>query len=392
MKILIVCQFYYPENFIITKIAEKMVLDGYEVHVLTGKPNYGYGYILTAYKNISEEIINGVNVHRVNLKARKQSRLSIIINYLSFWINSKKWVRKCKIEFDYVYSMSLSPVTICCAGNLYAKKHHTKHIIHCLDLWPESVLVTKAVREKSLLYRILYRWSRSIYSKADRILISSPSFEQYFEKTLKLPTKNIKYVPQCSLIEDFDIAAFDYGSGTHILYCGNLGLVQQIPLIVEAMSLLKDKDIYFHVIGMGPMTDYLINSIKERGLENKLIYHGPIIAKLAAAYFKHADALYVSLKNEGTVGKTIPSKLLMSMCFARPIVGVIQGDGKAVLEDSGGAFLAEETPESVRDALIAISNLSENEKARLGKLNKSYYDSHFSLRFVSEEIEKEFKK
>ena len=102
MKVLLVCQYYYPENFVITKIAEQMVRDGLEVHVLTGRPNYGYGYILPAYKNISEEIINGVNIHRVNLYPRKKSRLSIIRNYLSFWKNSKKWVRKTKIDFDFV--------------------------------------------------------------------------------------------------------------------------------------------------------------------------------------------------------------------------------------------------------------------------------------------------
>ena len=391
MKILVVCQYYYPENFIVTKVAEQFALDGHEVHVLTGKPNYGYGYILPAYKNISEEVVNGVNIHRVKLYPRKKSRLSIIRNYLSFWRNSKKWVRKTKIEFDYVYSMSLSPVTICCAGNLYAKKHHVKHIIHCLDLGPESTLVTHAVRKNSLVYHRLYKWSRSIYSKADKILISSPSFADYFKNVLKLPTNNIRYVPQCSLVEDSDIAAFDYGKGTHVLYCGNLGIIQQIPLLVEAMTLLKDEDIYFHIIGMGPMSDYLINSIKERGLENKLIYHGPIVAKLASAYFKRADALLVSLKADGTVGKTIPSKLMMYLAFGRPIVGVIQGDGKDVLEDSGGAFLANEDPESVKNALLAISNLSEKEKARLGKLNRQYYESHFSLRTVASQIEIEFK-
>lgn len=391
MKVLVVCQFYYPENFIITQIAEQMVKDGFEVHVLTGKPNYGYGYILPAYKNISEELVNGVNIHRVNLYPRKKSRLSIIRNYLSFWCNSKKWVRKCKIEFDAVYSMSLSPVTICSAGNLYARKHQVRHTIHCLDLWPESVLVTNAVKKNSLVYRILYKWSRSIYSEADKILISSPSFRDYFENTLKLPTNNIEFVPQCSLVEESDISAFEYGDGTNILYCGNLGLIQQIPLIVETMTLLKDKNIKFHIIGMGPMTDYLINQIRERRLENTLIYHGPIVAKLAAAYFKKADALYVSLKSEGTVGKTIPSKLLMSMVFARPIVGVIKGDGKDVLEDSGGAFLADENPESIKNALIAISNLSEKEKARLGKLNKMYYDSHFSKEIVCKQIERAIK-
>ena len=391
MKLLLVCQFYYPENFTITKIAEQLVSNGHEVHVLTGRPNYGYGYILPAYKNIDEEVINGVNVHRVNLYPRKKSRLSIIKNYLSFWKNSKKWVRKTKLDFDFVYSMSLSPVTICSAGNLYAKKHHKKHIIHCCDLWPESVLVTKAVKEKSLIYKILYKWSRSIYSKAYKILVSSPSFVSYFENVLQLPTDNLIYVPQCSLVEESDISAFDYGPGTHILYCGNLGLIQLIPLMIDAMDQLREKDIYLHIIGMGPMTDYLINQIRERRLDGKIIYHGPIVAKLAAAYFKNADALYVSLKNEGTVGKTIPNKLMMSMAFARPIVGVIQGDGRDVLKDSGGAFLADENAESIKNALLAISNLSANEKARLGRLNKQYYDSHFSTKTVTSLIEKEFR-
>ena len=54
MKVLLICQYYYPENFVITNIAEQMVKDGLEVHVLTGKPNYGYGYIIPAYKNINE--------------------------------------------------------------------------------------------------------------------------------------------------------------------------------------------------------------------------------------------------------------------------------------------------------------------------------------------------
>ena len=391
MKVLLVCQYYYPENFVITKIAEQMVRDGLEVHVLTGRPNYGYGYILPAYKNIDEEVVNGVNIHRVNLYPRKKSRLSIIRNYLSFWRNSKKWVRKTDLEFDYVYSMSLSPVTICSAGNLYAKKHHKKHIIHCCDLWPESVLVTKAVKEKSLTYKILYKWSRSIYSKADKILVSSPSFTDYFANCLKLSTDNITYVPQCSLVEESDISAFDYGTGTHVLYCGNLGLIQLIPLMVDAMDILRDKDIHLHIIGMGPMSDYLINQIRERRLDDIIIYHGPIVAKLAAAYFKKADALLVSLKNEGTVGKTVPNKLMMSMAFARPILGVIQGDGKDILKESGGAFLADEDPESLAKALIAISKLSDNEKARLGKLNKLYYESHFSTKTVASLIEKEFR-
>ena len=59
MKILVVCQFYYPENFVITKIAEELVKIGHDVTVLTGKPNYGYDKILPEYKKVKYEEING---------------------------------------------------------------------------------------------------------------------------------------------------------------------------------------------------------------------------------------------------------------------------------------------------------------------------------------------
>ena len=64
MKILIVCQFYYPENFVIYKFAEQFVKDGYEVHVLTGKPNYGYGYILPNYKNITVYVLDAIRAQK----------------------------------------------------------------------------------------------------------------------------------------------------------------------------------------------------------------------------------------------------------------------------------------------------------------------------------------
>ena len=178
MKILIVSQHYYPENFTITKIAEELFCYGHDVTVLTGKPNYGLGHILEGYEDVKYEEINGVKVHRVNLVPRKKGRFSIIRNYLSFWKNSKKWIRNTKEKFDIVYTMSLSPVTVLSAGNLYKKKHNVPHVVHCVDLWPESVLATKAVRKHSLMYLILYIWSKKLYSKVDKVLIGSPSFKE----------------------------------------------------------------------------------------------------------------------------------------------------------------------------------------------------------------------
>ena len=385
MKILAVCQYYYPENMVITNICEELVRQGNDVTVLTGKPNYGYGEIIPQYRKMKYEEINGVKVHRVNLVARKKSRFSIIRNYLSFWANSKKWVGKCKEKYDIVYSMSMSPVTILSAGNLYKKKHNVKHVVHCVDLWPESVLVTHAVREKSLMYKILYKWSRDLYKPVDYVIIGSPSYKEYFEKVLKLEKKT-SFVVLPSLVEKCEGEPHKYEKKFNILYCGNLGIIQLINLIPESMRLIDNPDIQFHVIGMGPKSEELKKLISEYHLEDKVIYHGPIPSKKAASYFLSADALYVSLSGNGYVGKTIPNKLVMSLAFGKPIVGVLQGDGRTILENTGGAFIADENPESIAKAINDVLALSEEQRKKLGQLNQAYYFNNLSIKRSGELI------
>ena len=378
MKILVVCQYYYPENMVITNICEELVKLGNDVTVLTGKPNYGYGQIIPEYKKVKYEEVNGVKIHRVNLYPRKKSRLSIIRNYLSFWSNSKKWVKKCKEKYDIVYSMSLSPVTILSAGNLYKKKHHVKHIVHCVDLWPESVVATRAVRKNSLTYKILYKWSRSLYSHADHVIIGSPSYSEYFKNVLKLDKKTT-FVALPSLVESCNEKPIEYNHKFNILYCGNLGTIQLINLIPEGMAKVRNEDIAFHVIGMGPKQEELVKLIKTYKLEDRVIYHGPIPAKKAAQYFLSADVLYVSLANKGYVGKTIPNKLMMSLAFGKPIIGVLSGDGKALLQEIGGALVASEDKASVTAAINKMYNIGEEERKKFGKLNQTYYFEYLSI-------------
>ena len=385
MNILVVCQFYYPENIVITNICEELVKLGNDVTVLTAKPNYGYGKILPEYKHVHYEVINGVKIHRVNISPRKYSRFSIIKNYLSFWNNSKNWVRKNKLKFDIVYSMSLSPVTILSAGNLYKKKHHVKHVVHCVDLWPESVLVTHAVRKNSLTYKILYKWSQDLYRDADSVIIGSPSYKEYFNNVLKLD-KKMTFIPLPSLVERAEVEPYKYEKKFNILYCGNLGLIQLIDLIPEAMNLIKNDNIQFHIIGMGPKTEELKSLIEKYNLQDKVIYHGPIPAKKAAAYFESADALYVSLKDEGYVGKTIPNKLVMSMAFGKPILAVLGGDGKKILEESGGGVVCEENKKSIAEGINRLANMSPEERKKLGQLNQAYYNEHLSIEKVGEKV------
>ena len=377
MKILIVSQLYYPERISVSDIAEGLLKEGHDVTVLTGRPNYGYGHILKEYRHVKYEVINGVKVHRVKLFARKKSHLSVSLNYLSFHKNAKRKVRKLKEHFDVVLSISLSPVISISPAIKYAKKHHVKHILYCEDLWPESTVVTGAVRKGSLIYKILYKWSVSLYKKCDEIIISSPSFKDYFENELGIKDKKFKHINQPILeSKNKEIDPIVYKKKHNLVYAGNLGELQNIDLIIDAMKLVKSKDVKLYLMGMGQKLEHIKVRIKNEHLEDKVEYSGAFPIEKAERYFVNADALVVSLKNSGTVGKTIPNKAIQYMKYGRPILGVISGDGKELLEKAKGTVFAGENASEIAAKIDEICNKKSSELEALGSNNKSYFEDN----------------
>ncbi len=387
MKILIVCQFFYPEGFSINDVAKRLVELGHDVLVVTGQPNYGYKKIMDGYEHVTDEVLFGARVHRCKLKPRKESRWSIITNYLSFWHSSKKYLRNLKEEFDVVYSMSLSPLISIVGATIYAKKHHVRHVLHCLDLWPESTVVTGAVKEGSLVYRILYRWCKKIYSNIDEILISSPSFERYFRDVLCIDHVPLTYVPQPPQIAE-PSEEVHYTHQVNFVYAGNIGRLQLVEELVEAIDLIKGRlDVCLHLIGMGARSDAVMELVKERHLEENVKFYGVKSRGATAAYYQNATAILVPLTHQGTVGETIPSKLNSALYYGRPILGVIGGDGaKLIFEAKCGVLSEGEDPASIARAMMTLGEMDEKTREILGRNAREFFDQKYRLEEVIDEI------
>ncbi|HQC32996.1 MAG TPA: glycosyltransferase family 4 protein [Bacilli bacterium] len=390
MKILVVCQFYYPERFTVSDICAELVSLGHDVSVVTGKPNYCYNEIIPAYRKVKYEIIDGVKVHRVNLYPRKQSRLSIIRNYLSFHRNAKAFMRRFNEQFDVVLSVSLSPVISIAPAVLYAKKHKVKHVLHCLDLWPESTVVTGAVKKDSPMYKMLFRWSRNLYLACDKIMVSSPSFADYFKEVLHIIDKPFPYVPQPSLGVHENLPPATFKKKYNFVYVGNIGTLQLIDEIAEAGKIIGTRgDVEVHLAGMGLQSENLKKYIADNSLKDIVTYYGPLPLEKAVTLYADADALIVPLKEGGTVGKTIPNKLVQYLKYARPIIGSLSGDGRDVLVKTKGAVLADQNAESIAKAMETIIDLPADKKEEMGQQNKLYYEEHFEIRRVAQLIERE---
>lgn len=376
MKILVVSQYYYPERFSVTDICEELVKQGHEVSVVTGRPNYGFHHILKEYKHIKYEEINGIKINRLKIAPRKLSRISIINNYLSFWFFGKRFAKHIKEKFDVVLSISLSPVISISPALKYAKKNNVPCVLYCQDLWPESTLVTKAVRKNSLTYKILFKWSKSIYSKCDKIVISSPSFKDYFEKELGIVNKTFNVVNQPILLSNSSEKPVIYENNHNLVYAGNIGKIQLTDLLIDAMKLIKTKDAKLHLMGMGSELEQIKAKIAKDNLQDKVVYEGAFPIEKAETYYKNADALIVSLKNEGYVGKTIPNKAIQYMKYGKPLVVVAEGDAKDMLKKAKGSIFAEQNPKDIAEAFDKIFALRE--KDQFGLNNKTYFENNFT--------------
>lgn len=388
MRIFVVSQYYYPERFSVTDIAEQLVKLGNEVTVLTGKPNYGFHKIIDGYKKISFEEINGVKVHRVNLHPRSTSRMSVIRNYLSFHRNAKRKVNKLG-EFDVVLGISLSPIISVAPAIKYAKKNKIPCVLYCEDLWPESTVVTGAVKKNSLMYKILYKWSVSLYKGFDKIIISSPSFKEYFNNELKIFDKGFPVVNQPILLSNKKAEPIKYEHKHNLVYAGNIGSIQLIDELVEAMKLVKTSDTKLYLMGMGSLLEKIKQKVIDEHLEDKVEYAGALPIEKAEAYYYNADALIVSLKSSGTVGRTIPNKAIQYMKYGRPLLGVIKGDGKELLSKANGTLFTDEDPKSIAEGIDKL--LSMKEKDQLGLNNKSYFEKNLSSEKLVNQLFNELK-
>ena len=90
MRILVVSQYFWPENFRINDLVQEFVQRGHDITVLTGFPNYPSGEVFEDFRNAPSAFshFSGAKVCRVPLMARGKGSLHLALNYLSFMLSA----------------------------------------------------------------------------------------------------------------------------------------------------------------------------------------------------------------------------------------------------------------------------------------------------------------
>lgn len=387
MNILIVSQYFHPENFRINELATVLVERGHKVTVLTGIPNYPEGRFFDGYGLFSRrrETWRGVEIVRAPLISRGTSRgLRLAANYLSFALFAcLTGLLRIRGRFDAIFVFEVSPVTVGIPALFIKLIKRAPVLFWVLDLWPDTLSAVRVLRSPFLLSWVerLVRW---IYRGCDRVLVQSQAFLPAVTR-MGVDQHQVRYFPSWgddvfSRTGRLDMALPPLPQGFRILFAGNIGLSQDFPAILDAAGRIRlvRPDIHWIIVGDGRMAVWVDEQVKARKLEQQVHLLGRHPLEAMPAFYAAADALLVSLRRDPIFAMTIPGKIQSYLASGRPILAMLDGEGARVVAEAGaGLCCPAENAAALAQVVLAMADKNEDERTTMGQRGRAYYDNHF---------------
>lgn len=396
MKITIVCQYFYPEEFKVNDLAEEWVKRGHEVTVLTGKPNYPKGKILSGYKfwGIQEENYKGARVIRIPLIPRgKGGGLRLMMNYFSYVFFASLYVLTHRIETDRIFCFETSPVFQMYPALLLKKRTEASASIWIQDLWPESVAAASNLKN-GFIMNLLSKLVKGIYRRTDILFVQSPAF---YESVLDKGNFNDKLVYVPNWAEDVfmkkSCSSKKYEhlmpNGFKVMFAGNIGAAQDFASIIQAAALTRHiPEIKWVIVGDGRMKADIEQKVKSLKLNETFLFLGRFPVEEMPDFFALADTMLVSLKEEYIFSLTIPSKVQAYMASGKPIVTMLSGIGNKILKEADCGLTAESGDfKTLAENVIAMYRKTEEERLQLGMNGQTYYKVHFQKKVCIDKLD-----
>ena len=395
MHILIVSQYFWPENFRINDMALGLKEKGHEVSVLTGIPNYPEGKFFPGYSffNQSKEVWNGISIYRSRQLPRGHNNYILLaLNYVSFAFFAFWKVLWMKKKYERILVYQVSPVFLIIPALVAKMRWNIPLYINILDLWPETLASTRQGRSP-----ILLKWvgaiSDYLYRKADHLLLPFKSCQPILEQRGISPHQ-MSYLPNS--IDDFYLPVspdpqFEhlFTGDTHLLLTGNLGEAQGIPLIIDAANHLKNKypGLRWILVGEGRSRKEMEQSAIEKGLGEIVLFPGRFPATYIPALIARADATLLTLKKEPIFAITVPNRLQSYMACGKPILGSIDGEAASIITTSNSGLVA---PAGDLQQFIAIierfMQTPSADKEKWGANARSYFLAHFERNQILDQL------
>lgn len=387
MKILVVSQYFWPENFRINDLVSEFGRRGHEITVLTGQPNYPVGTTFPEFQARPQAFnqYEGAKVVRVGHLPRGQGGLRLVLNYLSFALSASTigpWKLR-GLDFDAIFVFEPSPITVGIPAIVLKWLKRAPIAFWVLDLWPQSLEAVGVVRSK-LVLGLVDHLVRFIYRYCDSILVQSRSFMGVIGGQIDDPARIVYFPSWAEPAPPLDAVtpAPEVPARSdlfNIVFAGNIGEAQDLGSVLSAAEALRAEPVRWIIVGDGRKSTWLAEEVIRRGLGEQVLLPGRFSLERMPSFFRHADALLVTLRDEPIFALTIPGKVQSYLMAGRPILAMLNGEGaRVVLESGSGLAVPAGDAAGLINAIrtmLALSPAERNDMAKAGEYHaKANFD------------------
>ena len=399
--ILVISQYFYPEQFRINDICSEWVKRGYEVTVVTGMPNYpqgkfyeGYGYFKKRRENY-----NGVEIIRLPIIPRGHSSVMMALNYLSFIASGFFWAKFTSLKADKVFTYEVSPMTRALVGIWYAKRRDIPSVLYVTDLWPENVQYAGGINNTKIL-NLIGSMVDYIYRNTGLILTSSKSFISAI-KARGIPNHKIKFWPQYAeefympIEQNVSLSDIPKDNRLNLLFAGNIGKSQGLDVLPKAAKKLKDRGVLvrFNIVGDGRFKETLMRLVDSLDVSNYFNFIDRQPAAKIPEYMSVCNATLITLAKNKIFSMTLPAKLPSCLACGVPVIVCADGEIQQVIQEADAGLCCDAGDYRALAGIIEqVSKMPDETLKKLGRNARRYFESHFEKQKLLDQIDAIFAK
>lgn len=327
MNILLFSQRFWPENFRINNIAEKLS-NRNNIFVVTEKPNYPSGKIKKKYnksKFLYEKYKN-IKIYRSpTIERGKNNKIQLLLNYLNFIIISPivlyKNFKKKKIDIIFIYATS--PIFQAVPAIIFGKFYKIPIVLWVQDIWPDVLKDLDIIKKKFILNLINF-FVNKIYNNSDYIFVQSESFKKKISKNINKKIE-VLFNPENKKVRKINTNI--KSKNFIITYAGNIGKAQSFDTLVKAVRKMNNPNIKIHIYGDGSEKNILKKNITKFNLSNNIKLFKPISKTKIDIVLSKSDAFLLILGKGDGLASTLPAKIQTYISHGKPII--VSSDGES---------------------------------------------------------------
>jgi len=379
-------------------LGRELVKRGYEVTIFaSGFDHVTHSYVKTKPgEGLRVGNYDGVRFVWLETFPYQRNDWRRVLNMLSYGFNLWRHHRKFEPP-DIIIGSSMHPIAPL-VGWWLARKYGARFLFEVRDLWPQTAVDMGAMKETSLMAKLLYTWEKFMYQKAEKIIVLLPNAREYIAGKGINPEK-IVWIPNGVDLRRFDGKKLDPSSACakafaehrgkfKVVYAGAHGPANGLDTVVEAAALMLqvDPEIHFFLIGDGPEKERLMKRAQEKNAFN-IIFLDPVPKNEVGAVLGESDLLLFCLRTLDVYKYGISlNKLYDYLASSKPVVMAGQAVNQVVEEAGAGLVVDPENPEALVRAILQIKQMPPEERKRLGDNGRKYVEKYHSIEVLGEKL------